>query len=30
MMSHLEVPAREEGEILAFLASLKAEIVEQA
>jgi hemoglobin len=30
MMTHLEVPAREQEEILTFFASLKGEIVEQA
>jgi len=30
MMEHLQVPAREQEEILAFFASLKHEIVEQA
>jgi hemoglobin len=29
MLSHLQVPAREQGEILTFLASLKDDIVEQ-
>jgi hemoglobin len=30
MLSHLQVPAREQGEILGFLDSLKADIVEAA
>jgi hemoglobin len=30
MLSHLQVPAREQGEVLGFLDSLKADIVEVA